>query len=449
MARIFVSYRRKTSKEFAEKIARYLRRMFRPTRVFFDADSIEPGSVWSQEIERHLTECEVFIAVIDQEWNPETPDNEGKPYRLFEESDWVHRELRLALQQNQLHRENLRIAPVLIVQALIGNRVRSPTRAQLPEVLHGICDFQSQKCEGDVNAMMPFLGALSEQIHKYFGDPPTGEFGFRFWRQMPSGYNAYEYEYRYRIPSLVQDLEPFVTLSHCEGDIHESHPDLTVEGRWELYKNWCQWTAKEHGLPWFDPANCMNAFMLLERRSKTDTIWRTIAVSIILPLNDCGYSLLMNPPKHQHVSALSLSEVDLVRGPSKYLLLDTLIVAKRDPMSRKSPREVDNRWGAWLSIRHLAEYWTPQESETVTLLVEPDSIKLVPLLKGLRFSEKRRNKHCAPILYFNLHQNAGQESAQDSTDDAQYQKHIKNLLLNFHIWKESTPVVRDNPTSRE
>jgi tetratricopeptide (TPR) repeat protein len=59
--KIFVSYSRRDAGDFAKQIYEHLRDEH---DVFIDANSIQAGSVWSNEIKNNISNCDLFVAII-------------------------------------------------------------------------------------------------------------------------------------------------------------------------------------------------------------------------------------------------------------------------------------------------------------------------------------------------------------------------------------------------
>ena len=59
--KIFVSYSRRDAGDFAEQIYEHLREQH---DIFTDVNNIQVGSVWSNEIENNISNCDLFVAII-------------------------------------------------------------------------------------------------------------------------------------------------------------------------------------------------------------------------------------------------------------------------------------------------------------------------------------------------------------------------------------------------
>ncbi len=67
---IFINYRRTDSGDFAEHLYNYLRDHFNPENIFKDTHAIRPGEDFQQAIERSVKTCDVFLALIGDNWLP-------------------------------------------------------------------------------------------------------------------------------------------------------------------------------------------------------------------------------------------------------------------------------------------------------------------------------------------------------------------------------------------
>lgn len=114
MSRIFLSYRRTTSKT-ARRLADDLASYFGHDGVFLDVDDIRPGSIFASEIERNLGAADVVAVVITSDWGTELRRRLSLP-----DPDYVRAEIAFAM------RTPARVVPVLIDDATL------PVAADLP-----------------------------------------------------------------------------------------------------------------------------------------------------------------------------------------------------------------------------------------------------------------------------------------------------------------------------
>jgi Tol biopolymer transport system component len=121
---VFVSYRRDDEPWLSQLVVDDLRRAFGNERVFYDLASLGPGATVSAEIDRALGGVTVVVAVVGPRWGGE---GGGHP-RLFNEDDWVRREIATAL------RLGVPVIPVLVGETPM------PTAGDLPADVASIAD---------------------------------------------------------------------------------------------------------------------------------------------------------------------------------------------------------------------------------------------------------------------------------------------------------------------
>ena len=69
MASIFICYRREDSAAYARLLLNALHTHFGTKhQVFMDLDTLQPGDVFTETIERTVASCHVLIAVIGKQW---------------------------------------------------------------------------------------------------------------------------------------------------------------------------------------------------------------------------------------------------------------------------------------------------------------------------------------------------------------------------------------------
>jgi hypothetical protein len=115
--RIFISYRRADTKDFAGRLADYLRQESQIDEIFLDVDAIDPGEPFKTKITKSLKKSGVCLVVIGHDWLGESGN---APARIFGENDFVRLEVAEAL------RTGVKVIPVLV------NGATMPTTAQLP-----------------------------------------------------------------------------------------------------------------------------------------------------------------------------------------------------------------------------------------------------------------------------------------------------------------------------
>ena len=102
--RVFISYRRSDSKDIAARIADNLAQMPEIDHVFFDVDGIAHGENFPDKLESEIARADVVLAVVGPGWM----GVEGGASRIFEEGDFVRREIAGALENGK------RVIPCLV-----------------------------------------------------------------------------------------------------------------------------------------------------------------------------------------------------------------------------------------------------------------------------------------------------------------------------------------------
>lgn len=124
---IFLSYRRSDS-GYAGRLADHINRHF-PDSVFRDVTGIDPGTTFTQVLERKLDSCHVLIVVISPTWL-EAKNKDGRR-RLDDERDFVRMEVRAGL------RRAICVIPVLV------NGAAQPEAHELPDDIEELASRQS------------------------------------------------------------------------------------------------------------------------------------------------------------------------------------------------------------------------------------------------------------------------------------------------------------------
>jgi hypothetical protein len=126
--RIFLSYRRKDSQAWTERIADELKAYFGIKAVFQDVEAIPVGVDFRQHLHAQLEQCQVVLVVIGAEWLTMKDDSETR--RLDQESDVVRLEIEVALQRK-----------VPLIPLLVDNATM-PSQEELPETIRALA-FQN------------------------------------------------------------------------------------------------------------------------------------------------------------------------------------------------------------------------------------------------------------------------------------------------------------------
>src|SRR5262245_32915493 len=119
--KVFVSYRRDDERAMAARIRDRLAAAFGGANVFMDVDNLIAGQRFDRELERALTETDVFLAVIGWRW-VELLDERRKSV----ERDYVREQIAGALKRGIL------VIPVLIERTLLPRADKLPGRPRLP-----------------------------------------------------------------------------------------------------------------------------------------------------------------------------------------------------------------------------------------------------------------------------------------------------------------------------
>jgi WD40 repeat protein len=118
MPGVFINYRVEDEAYAAALLDRELSDWFGPERVFRASRSIHPGDDYLDELLDNLRRCSVLLAVIGREWL-DVVDGAGR-LRLYQEQDWVRREIAEAF------RCGIRVIPILVAD------VELPAEDDLP-----------------------------------------------------------------------------------------------------------------------------------------------------------------------------------------------------------------------------------------------------------------------------------------------------------------------------
>ena len=164
--RVFVSYRREDSGHVAGRLADRLEEHF---QVFMDIDTVEPGMDLTETIRRAVTESDVFVAVIGQQWTGLLDPAEQRP--LDDPNDGVSVEIAAALEHG------LPVIPVLVDGA------RMPTRAELPERLAGLASRQAVTLghESFTSDSLRLVAAIQRRIPPVRRQPETAATQLADW----------------------------------------------------------------------------------------------------------------------------------------------------------------------------------------------------------------------------------------------------------------------------
>lgn len=124
MTNLFISYRRSDSEGYAGRLYDQLIRIFDPSNVFMDVDSIVPGSNFVNVLNETLAKTDVMLVVIGSTWL--TASDEKGRRRLDQLDDFVLQEIAIALGRD-----------IAVIPVLVG-KTEMPSDSDLPEEIAGL-----------------------------------------------------------------------------------------------------------------------------------------------------------------------------------------------------------------------------------------------------------------------------------------------------------------------
>lgn len=127
--KVFISYRRNDTRDFAGRLSDRLRQELGISDVFLDIDEIQAGESFEQRIRSAVEKCAVALVLIGPEWRGAS--EAGAAARIFDERDFVRLEVREALSGKP------KVIPVLV------NGARMPSRDELPADLAPIVSLNA------------------------------------------------------------------------------------------------------------------------------------------------------------------------------------------------------------------------------------------------------------------------------------------------------------------
>jgi hypothetical protein len=133
---IFISYRRDDTSLVARALAETFRYRLGADKVFLDEDSLREGEIWTDRLEKAVTQAKIIVALIGPNWLAAS-DQYGRR-RLDMENDWVRKELLFA------HCHDVGVIPVLINE---GTDI--PPKEGLPDVLSWLSEIQIMRLRND------------------------------------------------------------------------------------------------------------------------------------------------------------------------------------------------------------------------------------------------------------------------------------------------------------
>jgi tetratricopeptide (TPR) repeat protein len=166
MFEVFINYRTADARFGAAAAFELLAERFGRSRVFLDNQSMRPGAVYPEQIRSALSSMRVLLVLIGPDWMT-GPDAGSPPIRR--ESDWVRREIRVAI------RRGVPIVPVLLDGAVLPDPGQLPADVR-PMLLHQTAQVRHRSLGADI-------GSLALHVARFV--PARGS-GWRVPRQVPA-----------------------------------------------------------------------------------------------------------------------------------------------------------------------------------------------------------------------------------------------------------------------
>jgi hypothetical protein len=128
--KIFISHRHSDTQSDCRSLKTELSGVFGEENIFFDIESLMLGTRFGKVIEKTLAVSKIILVAIGPEWAGPKLQN-GLP-RLFDENDWVRKEVSKALNQS-----NTWVIPILMKNASL------PKADDLPDDLKSLLEIHS------------------------------------------------------------------------------------------------------------------------------------------------------------------------------------------------------------------------------------------------------------------------------------------------------------------
>lgn len=152
--RIFISYRRSDSADVAGRIYDKLITQFDKENVFKDVDSIPLGVDFRECLDQSLSNCDVFLAIIGDQWlNTKTSD--GKR-RIDDSRDFVRIEIESALQRE------IPVIPVLVQSGTLPSSTDLPLAIRSLVYRNGIPVRSDPDFHNDMNRLIRHINNLKD-----------------------------------------------------------------------------------------------------------------------------------------------------------------------------------------------------------------------------------------------------------------------------------------------
>jgi hypothetical protein len=152
--RIFINYRRGLATPYARQLYEELTKRFGAGNVFWDIDTIQPGTDFVEFLRRAVGSCQVMVSVIGPGWL-EAVDRDGRR-RLDNPEDFVRLELEAALDRN------VRIIPVLVGDATVPRSSDLPA-SLVPFVRRNAMEVTDSRWDYDVGRLLRAMDRIAEE----------------------------------------------------------------------------------------------------------------------------------------------------------------------------------------------------------------------------------------------------------------------------------------------
>jgi hypothetical protein len=153
VCKIFISYRREDSRHITGRIFDRLVQHFHADRVFMDVRGIPLGQDFREVLEREVNSADVLLAVIGPHWAV----NAAGVKRLYEDRDFVRREIEIALQKTT-------IVPLLVDGAAIPDPADLPPSLRPMAFRNGMQVRPDPDFDVDLDRLIRHLNGLSGDV---------------------------------------------------------------------------------------------------------------------------------------------------------------------------------------------------------------------------------------------------------------------------------------------
>lgn len=134
MPKIFINFRNGDGDWAAEVLGVVLEQRFGKDQVFLSRRSIPIGEQWPDALLENARTCDVFLALIGPRWLT-IKGEDGRP-KIFDEHDWVRREIAAALTADRV------VTPILL-----GNTPRLDPAGGLPDDIRDLASKQGPRLD--------------------------------------------------------------------------------------------------------------------------------------------------------------------------------------------------------------------------------------------------------------------------------------------------------------